>query len=320
MRVYTAIMSLPKLPTRTIADLQVSAIGLGCMPASWSSEPASREAGLEAIQTALSAGITLLDTADIYAPAWNTVGHNEKLVAEALRTWSGSAEEKANVVIATKGGITRKPGEVWGRNATLDYLLRAVEASAGRLGVDNIDLWQHHRMDPSMTFDEGFENVLALLEQGIVKRIGLSNVSGEMLKRAIRLGGKSVVSVQNEWSPRYRQWADVLEICEQNSIAFLPWSPLGGKSFYDDLPTRFAAISELAASRNVSPYVVTLAWHLKQSPAIIPIPGASKPESVLSSVSVFDFELSEDEFNLIQSSLGESDLLHEELFDLPKLR
>lgn len=290
------------------------------MPASWTHDSHQHELGIEAIQAGLSAGITLLDTADIYAPSWNTLGHNEKLVAEALRTWNASAEDKARVVIATKGGITRKPGEVWGRNGSMDYLLRAVEASAGRLGVEHIDLWQHHRMDPSMTFDEQFENVLHLREQGIVKRIGLSNVSGEMLTRAIKLGGKAVVSVQNEWSPRYRQWADVLDICEANGIAYLPWSPLGGRSFFDQLPTRFATISQIAAERGVSAYVITLAWHLKQSPVIIPIPGASKKSSALDSVNAATFELSDQEFERIQQSLGESDELHEELIDLPVLR
>lgn len=316
--------AIAKLPQRHIADLSVGSIGLGCMPASWSLEPAKHEEGIRAIHAAMDAGVTLLDTADIYAPTWNTLGHNERLVAEAVRSWSGSAADKAKLVVATKGGITRKPGEVWGRNASLDYLLRAVEASAGRLGVSQIDLWQHHRMDPSMTFDEQFENVLALREQGIVKRIGLSNVSAEMLERAIKLGGSpsegGVVSVQNEWSPRYRQWADVLPLCEQNGIAFLPWSPLGGSSFFDQLPTRFATISEIAAERGVSAYVITLAWHLKQSPVIIPIPGAGRVSSAVSSASAATFELSDDEFMRIQSSLGESDVLHEDLVDLPGLR
>lgn len=315
---------MTSLPTRKIADLNVSQIGLGCMPASWSHDRSQHEQGIAAIQAALSAGVTLLDTADIYAPSWNTLGHNEKLVAEALRTWTATADDKAKVTVATKGGITRGPGETWGRSANLNYLLRAVEASAGRLGVSHIDLWQHHRLDPSMTFDEQFENVLALKEQGIVKRIGLSNVNAEMLKRAIKLGGSplegGVVSVQNEWSPRYRQWADVLEVCEQHSIAFLPWSPVGGKSFFEDLPTRFPAITDIAEERGVNPYVVTLAWHLKQSPVIIPIPGASKTSSALASVSAATFELSNAEFERIQSSLGESDPLHEELFDLPGLR
>lgn len=328
-------MTIPQLPTRKIANLTVSAIGMGCMPASWGTDPQLRLNGIDAIHHALNSGVTFFDTADIYAPSWNTLGHNEKLVAEALRTYTGEAD-LSKVVVATKGGITRKPGptggtvnkgpagETFGRNATLDYLLRAVEASAGRLGVEHIDLWQHHRMDPSMTFDEQFENVMKLKDQGIVKNIGLSNVSPEMLKRAIEIGGSvkdgGVVSVQNEWSPRYRQWAEVLEICEKNGVAFLPWSPLGGKRFFEQLPTRFATIQQIADDRSVTPYVVTLAWHLKQSPAIIPIPGASHASSIVSSASAATFNLTDEEFNHIQGSLGESDELHEELIDLPELR
>lgn len=312
------------LPQRAIADLRVSAIGLGCMPSAWSTDPAVHERGIAAIHAALDAGITLLDTADIYAPAWNAIGHNERLVAKALASWSGTAEQKARVVIATKGGIARRPGEEWGRNGTLDYLLRAVEASAARLGVDHIDLWQHHRMDPALTFEAQFENVLALREQGIVRRIGLSNVSAEMLELALSMGGSptdgGVVSVQNEWSPRYRQWADVLELCEANGVAFLPWSPLGGSGMYRELPTRFSAVAALAEARGVSPYVVTVAWHLKQSPVIIPIPGAGRPESAIASASAATFELSDAEFEVLQASLGESDPLHHELFDLPALR
>lgn len=316
--------NIPSLPIRRIADLEVSRIGLGCMPGSWSTERAKHEQGIAAIQAGLDAGITLLDTADIYAPSWNSLGHNERLVAEALRTWNAPAEAKARVVVATKGGITRKPGEVWGRNASLDYLLRAVEASAGRLGVDHIDLWQHHRMDPSMTFEAQFENVMALREQGIVRRIGLSNVNAEMLRRAIALAGSSldggVVSVQNELSPRYRQWMDVLDVCVEHGIAFLPWSPLGGRSFFEQLPTKFATIAAVAAERGVSPYVVALGWHLKLAPVIIPIPGTSTSASALSSAGAATFELSDEEFARIQASLPESDPVHEELSPLPPFR
>lgn len=294
------------------------------MPASWGTDPARREQGIAAIQAALDAGVTLLDTADIYAPSWNTMGHNERLVAEALRTWSGSAEAKARIVVATKGGITRRPGEQWGRNGTLDYLLRAVEASAARLGVDHIDIWQHHRMDPSLTFEAQFENVMALREHGIVHRIALSNVDAEMLRRAIRLGGEplagGVVSVQNEFSPRYRQWADVIGICAEHGIAYLPWSPLGGHSFFEQLPERFATISSIARERGVSAYVVALAWHLRLSPVVIPIPGASRPTSAIDSASAATFTLTDEEFARIQQSLPESDPLSGELTPPPPFR
>ena len=315
---------IPELPTRRIADLEVSRIGLGCMPASFTSDPARHEQGIAAIQQGLDAGINFLDTADIYAPTWNAMGHNERLVAEALRTWNGSAEARARVVVATKGGITRRPGERWGRNAGLDYLLRAVEASACRLGVQHIDLWQHHRMDPSMSFEEQFEHVMALREQGIVRRIGLSNVSADMLRRAIRMAGSpldgGVVSVQNEFSPGYRQWADVLDLCAQHGIAFLPWSPLGGGSNFKQLPARFPVIAHIAEERGVSPYVVTLGWHLRLAPVVIPIPGTSSVASATSSAAAASFELNDDEFARIQASLPESAPLSDELTPAPPFR
>jgi aryl-alcohol dehydrogenase-like predicted oxidoreductase len=316
--------SIPVLPTRNIGDLKVSQIGMGCMPGSWSTDPEVNERGIAAIQAGMSAGINFLDTADIYAPAWNQIGHNERLIAEAIRTWEAPAAAKQNLVIATKGGITRQPGEKWGKNGTLDYLLRAVEASAARLGVTQIDIWQHHRMDPSMSFEDQFENVMALREQGIVKRIGLSNVNAAMLRRAIELGGTpeqgGVVSVQNEFSPRYRQWADVIDICTDNGIAFLPWSPLGGQGFFAQLPTKFQTIAEIATNRGLSPYAVTLAWHLRLSPVVIPIPGAGRPASAIDSASAASFELSDAELTQIQASLPEDSPLHHELASLPAFR
>jgi aryl-alcohol dehydrogenase-like predicted oxidoreductase len=314
---------IPTLPQRMIGDLSVSAIGLGCMPASWSTDPIAHDSGVAAIHAALNAGITLLDTADIYAPSWNAVGHNERLVARALHSWDGTPAQRARVVVATKGGIARRPGEEWRRNGTLDYLLRAVEASAARLGTDHIDLWQHHRMDVALTFDEQFENVLRLREQGIVRRIGLSNVNAAMVQRAIELGGSpaegGVVSVQNERSPRYRNWSDVLELCEASGIAFLPWSPLGGSSFFAELASTYSAFGEIAAERGVSPYAVTLAWHLRSSPAIIPIPGASKPASAIDSASAAHLQLTDVEFARLEACLGESAPVDPEI-DIPALR
>lgn len=320
----TNTTAIAELPTRKIGSFEVSQIGLGCMPGAWTFDKEVNQRGIEAIQAAMSAGITFLDTADIYAPAWNAIGFNERMVAEAIRTWDAPAANKAKIVVATKAGITRGPGESWGRNGTLDYLLRAVEASAARLGVDQIDVWQHHRTDSTLTFEAQFENVMALREQGLVKHIALSNVNAEMLRRAIKLGGTptegGVVSIQNEYSPRYRQWSDVLDLCTEYGIAFLPWSPLGGQRFFAELPTKFATISEIATERGVSPYVVTLAWHLKLAPVVIPIPGAGRVSSAVDSASAATFELSDAEFSRIQESLPESDVIHPELSPLPPFR
>lgn len=321
--------------TRTLGPYQVSPIGLGCMPMSgfppekaWILE--KRDQAISVIHAALDAGITLLDTADIYSPTWNTIGHNEKLVGEAFRTWNGSSDAKSKVVIATKGGITRGPGNDWfgagGRNAEEHYLYRAVEASAGKLGVEKIQLWQHHRLNHAMPYETQFENVMKLKAHGVVQNIGISNVNAEQLRRAIKIGGTpaqgGLISVQNEWSPRYRHGAEVLEICKENGIAFLPWSPMGGIGNPGAVGTgKYNAFDELAKAKGVSAYAITIAWHLANSPVEIPIPGATRPESILDSYKGVSIALSADELAELNASLS-TDLgpLHEELLDQPPFR
>ena len=318
------------LPQRTLGPWEVSAMGLGCMPLSAMSPNRmdilnDPEGAVAVIHAALDAGVTLIDTADIYAPSWDTFGHNERLVGAAFNTWNGSLEAKSKVVIATKGGITRGPQESWGRASTLDYLLRAVEASALRLGVDRIKLWQHHRLDPLMTFEDQFENVLALLERGLIERIGVSNYNAEQLRRAIKMGGTpdqgGVISVQNQFSPRYRNDADVMEVCEEFGIAYLPWSPLGGMSRAEGIGAgEFGAFGEVGASLGVSAYATAIAWLLKTSPTMIPIPGATKISSVRDSLTGLSISLTDEEMSLLNSSLPEDEPLDEELVDQPVFR
>ena len=320
--------------TRKIGSFEVTAVGLGCMPLSmasdrnkWVLEDPGHAIGV--IHAALDAGVQLLDTADIYAPAWNSMGHNERLVGEAFRSWNGSAEQKAKVVIATKGGITRAKGEDWwgvpGRNASKHYLYRAVEASAAKMGLSKIPLWQHHRLDTSITFEEQFENVLSLKEHGYVQHIGLSNVNAEQLRKAIEIGGTpsegGIVSVQNEFSPRYRLWADVIDICTQYGIAYLPWSPLGGGSNFQKIATgEFGAFDRIAEAKGVSAYALTIAWHLNQFPTSIPIPGASRAESILDSLSGAAITLSSEEIAELNASCPPDGLLQYELVDQPAFR
>ena len=320
--------------TRKLGPFEVTAVGLGCMPLSMATDRNKwilddREYAISVIHAALDAGVQLLDTADIYAPAWNAMGHNERIVGEAFRTWGGSAEAKAKVVIATKGGITRARGDNWwgvpGRNASKHYLYRAVEASASKMGLSKIPLWQHHRLDTSITFEEQFENVLTLKEHGYVQTIGLSNVNAEQLRRAIKIGGTpdqgGVVSVQNEFSPRYRLSADVIDICTEYGIAFLPWSPLGGGSNFEKIATgEFGAFDRIAAAKGVSAYALTVAWHLNQFPTSIPIPGASKAASILDSLSGASIELSEQEIAELNATCPADGPIQSELVDQPPFR
>jgi aryl-alcohol dehydrogenase-like predicted oxidoreductase len=289
-------------------------------------EPKSRaESAIPALHAAMDAGITFIDTADIYAPTWNSIGHNEKFVAEALATWSGTKEQKQKIVIATKGGIARRPGEVWGRNGSMDYFLRAAEASAARLGVDKIQLWQHHRLDPTIEFETQFENVLTLRQQGLIEQIGVSNYNAKQLEIAIKLGGSAdqggVVSVQNELSPRYRHELDVLELCEKHGLAFLPWSPLGGSTNKSEVTSgKVGMFEQIGQKYGISPYATAIAWHLKLSPSIIPIPGATRVESVLDCVSAVDVELSDGDFEALNSSLPETVPASPQLLTAPSFR
>ena len=323
------------LTTRTLGPFTVPAIGLGCMPLSGMPPSKAwilneRDKAIGVVQAALDAGVRLIDTADLYAPTWNTIGHNEILVSEAVRTWNASAEQKSEVVIATKGGSTRTPLEgdwfgVRGRDASESYLYRAVEASAARMQLSTIKLWQHHRLNHFMPFEEQFENVMKLKAHGIVQNIGVSNYNAEQLRRAIKIGGTpaqgGLVSVQNEWSPRSRAWADVVEICIEHGIAYLPWSPLGGIDNAASLENAsFGAFEEVAARHNVSKFAIAIAWHLATNPVSIPIPGATRKESILDSWTGLSVTLTSDDVAQLNASLPANPPLHEELVPQPPFR
>jgi aryl-alcohol dehydrogenase-like predicted oxidoreductase len=296
------------LPQRTIGDLSVSAVGLGCMPLSDRRMLPERERAIATIHRAFDLGITLIDTANIYAPSWDAMGHNEALVAEAIRTYTGPAD-LTSVLVTTKGGITRGPGEAWGRDSSADGLRRACEDSLAQLGVDVIDLYQHHRHDPSRSYADQVRAMAALREAGLIRRIGLSNCTLPELEVALDiLGGPAeggVVSVQNEYSPRYREDADVLELCTRLGIAFLPWSPLGGSSQAHDVGSRYSDFAEVGAELGASAQEAVLAWLLASSPVMIPIPGASRPATVESIVRAATLELSADQFSRLDRTQPE---------------
>lgn len=322
------------IPQRALGPYTVSAIGMGCMPLSFPHDRDPKlidepERAIAVIHAALDAGITLLDTADIYAPSWNSMGHNEKLVGDALRSWTGSPEQKAKVVLTTKAGITReKDGTMFGisgRNASKHYLYRAVEASAYKMGLSKIPLWQHHRTDPSISYEEQFENLMTLKEHGYVAEIGLSNVNAEMLRHAIKVGGTpsqgGIISVQNEYSPNYHHWAEVIDICTEYGIAFLPWSPLGGGRNFKRLGSgEIGSFKNMAEAKGVSPYALTIAWHLAKFPTSIPIPGASKALSILDSLEGTKITLTHEEVAELDQSCPMDTPINEELLDIAKFK
>jgi len=271
------------LQTRKIADLTISLVGLGCMPLSNIKMVDHREQAIATIHHAIDSGITLLDTANVYSPTWDTFGHNETLVAEAVRTYSGSADI-SKVIIATKGGIIKPADNVVERDGTREGLLKACEASLKRLNTSSIELYQFHRHDPSVTYTDQMLSLKALKDAGMVKRIGLSNAQGPELAVALEiLGGPNdggVVSIQNEYSPRYRGEQDVLDKCTELGIAFLPWSPLGGAAQAGEVGSRYSDFASVATEVGATAQEVVLAWLLALTPVMIPIPGATKTATV----------------------------------------
>jgi len=288
------------LPTRTLGPFTVSAIGLGAMPMSMGANERPDDAQADAtVHAALDAGVTLLDTADIYAPSWDTMGHNERIVARALASWSGDA---SSIVVATKGGITRGEGETWGRDGSPEYLRRALEASLEALDRDVIDLYQWHRPDRWRVYGEVIETLKGFRDEGLIKAVGISNANVEEIEVAIEvLGEGGLASVQNEFSPRFRSSRDELDLCGEHGIAFLPWSPLGGTGGGSkQVGEHFPAFAEIAEARGVSPQQVVLAWELSLGDHVIPIPGASRPASITDSAQAATLDLSEDEIARIE--------------------
>jgi aryl-alcohol dehydrogenase-like predicted oxidoreductase len=277
------------MPTRRLGGLQVSAIGLGEMPLSLARRPDEAQA-VRTIHAAVDAGVTLIDTADAYCRDESDFGHGERLVARALAAWPG---DRDRVLVATKGGHTR-PGGSWDLDGRPEYLRQACEASLERLGVEAIGLYQFHRPDPKVPFTESVGALAELQAAGKVRLVGLSNVSVDQIRQAREL--VEVASVQNEFSPRFRRSEGELAWCAANRIAFLPWSPLGGigrgRSLGQD---RHRAFAEVADAHGVSPQQVALAWELAKGPVVIPIPGSSRPETILDSAAAVSLRLSDDE-------------------------
>jgi aryl-alcohol dehydrogenase-like predicted oxidoreductase len=193
------------------------------------------------------------------------------------------------------------------------------------MGLSTIKLWQHHRLNHFMPFEEQFENVMKLKAHGIVQNVGVSNYNVEQLRRAIKIGGTpaqgGLISVQNEWSPRSRAWADVVDICNEHGIAFLPWSPLGGIDNAASLENAsFGAFEEVAARHNVSKFAIAIAWHLATNPVSIPIPGATRKESILDSFTGLSVKLTAADVDQLNASLPANPPLHEELVPQPPFR
>jgi aryl-alcohol dehydrogenase-like predicted oxidoreductase len=283
---------------RQIGDTKVSALGLGGMPMSIEGRPeASRS--IATVHAALDAGITLIDTADAYHIGADEVGHNETLIARALATYGG---DTAAVLLATKGGH-RRPGDgSWTRNGSPDYLRQACEASLRRLGVEAIGLYQFHRPDPSVPYEDSIGAIRDLLDAGKIRMAGISNADPDQIRTARRILGGRLVSVQNQFSPAFRSSEPELRLCAELGIAFLPWSPLGGIKNAAELGTTYQPFAQVARELDATAQQVALAWMLAKSAVVIPIPGSSRPETIRASAAAVDLQLTPEQANRLDQA------------------
>lgn len=279
---------------RYIGKMEAGEIGLGAMPLSIEGRPDEARA-IATVHAALDAGVRLIDTADSYHWHAGERGHNELLVAKAVKG--------RDVLVATKGGRGRPGDGSWTVDGRAESLVAACEGSLSRLGVEAIGLYQLHKPDPAVPWEESVGALRTLLDDGKIVMAGLSNVSTEQILRAREILGGDLVSVQNRYSPEVRDSEPELELCTELGIAFLPWSPLGGVSRSSlepgAEPYAAGAFQAVAAERGVSPQRVCLAWHLSRSPVVIPIPGASRPESIADSARAAELVLTPEELALL---------------------
>jgi aryl-alcohol dehydrogenase-like predicted oxidoreductase len=277
--------------TRSIGTFTVSAIGLGGMPMSIEGRPEPSRS-IATIHAALEAGVNFIDTADAYHMKANDVGHNESLIAEALAGYGG---DTSDVLVATKGGHLRPGDGSWTIDGRPEHIKQACDASLARLGVEAIGLYQFHRPDPAVPYAESVGVLRELLDAGKIRHAGISNADVQQIKQAKEILGEDLVSVQNQFSPAFRSSEPELVLCDELGLAFLPWSPFGGITRAQELGSRFAEFAKVAEAHGVSPHQVTLAWMLAKSPVVVPIPGSTRPETILDSVAAVELRLEDEE-------------------------
>jgi aryl-alcohol dehydrogenase-like predicted oxidoreductase len=274
----------------------VSAVGYGGMHLSIRDRP-SEEQGIRVIQAALDAGVTLIDTADVYCLDESDLGHNERLVARALGSWQG---DRSRVIVATKGGM-RRPGGRWEIDGRPVHLRSACDQSLQNLGVERLDLYQLHVPDPRVPLSESVGALAELQREGKVRWIGLSNVSVAEIREAETIG--AITTVQNRLNPFFREALTdgVVPYCAERGIGFLAYSPTGGGRLNHKLPAH-PVLQPMAARLGTTPHALVLAWILARSPTVLVIPSARTVEHALDSVSAAELRLSDADLSAITTA------------------
>lgn len=275
--------NLPAAASGTISlggELTVNRLGFGAMRITgegiWG-PPKDRSTAIAVLRRAVELGVNLIDTADSYGP-----NVSEELIAEAL------APYPKDLVIATKGGWNRPGPNQWTHDASPAHLRKALEGSLKRLRLDRIDVYQLHAPDPTVPLDASIETLANLQSEGKIRLIGLSNVTQEHIERARKIA--PIVSVQNRYSFADREWDYVVDYCERNAIAFIPWFPLGAGT------VAAKVLDRIAEARNAKPIQIALAWLLKRSPIMLPIPGTSAVEHLEENVQTASLQLIDEEY------------------------
>jgi pyridoxine 4-dehydrogenase len=260
--------------------LSVHRLGFGAMRLTgegiWG-PPKDRKGALAVLRRAVELDINFVDTADSYGPHVS-----EELIAEALFPYP------AGLVIATKGGWNRPGPNQWTHDATPAHLRKAVEGSLKRLRLDRIDVYQLHIPDPVVSFEASVETLAQLRSEGKIHMVALSNVTQEHIERARKI--VPIASVQNRYSFADRDWDYVVDYCERNGIAFIPWFPLGAGKVAGEV------LDRIARAHSASPTQIALAWLLRRSPIMLPIPGTSSIEHLEQNVAAASLRLSDEEF------------------------
>jgi pyridoxine 4-dehydrogenase len=261
-------------------ELTVNRLGFGAMRITgdgvWG-PPKDRKNAIAVLRRAVELGVNFIDTADSYGP-----GVSEELIAEALYPYP------KDLVIATKGGWNRPGPNQWTHDASPNHLRKAIEGSLKRLRLDRIDVYQLHTPDPVTPFDASVETLAQLHDQGKIRLVALSNVTREHTERALKI--TPIASVQNRYSFADREWDHVVDFCEKQKIAFIPWFPLGAGRAAN------ATLDRIAKAHRAAPFQVALAWLLQRSPIMLPIPGTSSVEHLEENLGAGTVRLTAEEF------------------------
>jgi len=283
------------MQTITLGDTgeTIPVIGFGGMPLSIQGRP-GEEQGRKVLHAAIDAGMTLIDTADVYCMDDGDIGHNERLIASVVQ----ARGDRDRIRVATKAGL-RRPRGAWVNDGTPKHIREACEQSLRSLQTERIWLYQFHAPDPKVAFEKSVEVFAELHRAGKFEHFGLSNVSVEQLEQANRI--LPVVSIQNRLNPYFRESVDVAQECARRKVTFLAYSPVGGGRLAKKLP-KFEVLQRIAEKHSASVHGVTIAWVRAQGATVVPIPAARKVEHAVDSARAGDLALDADDLRAIDET------------------